>query len=103
MTKYQKFTDYLVGKLHNPQEAKAFLDASIIEYEEDGNTEAFMLALRYIAEAQGGISKLSQKTHLNKQNLYKILSGKTTPKFDTTLAIMKGLGFRFVVRPTAII
>ena len=95
--KYQKFQDYLVEKLRNKKEAKAFLDAAILELEEDGDVEAFLLALRYLAEAKGGINQLSQHSHLNRQNLYKILTGKTVPKFDTTLSIMNSLGYRFKV------
>lgn len=95
--KYQKFQDYLVEKLRSKREAKAFLDTAIEAFEEDGDVEAFLLALRYLAEAKGGVSELSQKSRLNRQNLYKILSGKTVPKFDTTLSIMNGLGYRFKV------
>lgn len=95
--KYQKFQDYLVEKLRSKKEAKAFLDAAILEFEEDGDIEAFLLALRYLAEANGGMSQLSEKSNLNRQNLYKILTGKTVPKFDTTLSIMNSLGYRFKV------
>lgn len=95
MTKYQKFQDYIVEKLQDPIEAQAFLDVAIEDYEEDGNTEAFMLALRYLTEAKGGVSKLSQVTQLNRQNLYKVLTGKTEPKLATTFSIMKGLGYHF--------
>lgn len=91
--KYQKFQDYLIEKLQDPVEAQAFLDAAIEEYEEDGDTEAFMLALRYLTEAKGGIGKLAKVTHLNRQNLYKVLTGKTSPKLETTFSIMNGLGY----------
>lgn len=49
--KYQKFQDYLVKKLHNKKEAKAFLEVAILSFEEDQDVEAFRLALRYLAEA----------------------------------------------------
>ncbi len=94
---YQKFNDYLIERLKDPKEAQSFLDTSIDEYEEDHDVAALMLALRYITEAQGGIAKLSERTHLNRQNLYKILTGKTKPQLDTTLSIIKGLGFRLAV------
>ena len=97
--KYQKFQDYLVEKLRDPEEAQIFLDTAIEAYEEDRNTEAFLLALRYLAEARGGINVLSKNTKLNRQNLYKVLTGKTTPKFDTTVSIMKGLGYHLRAEP----
>lgn len=96
---YRKFNDYLIEKLKDPKEAQSFLVASIIEYEEDHDVAVLMLALRYITEAQGGIAKLSARTHLNRQNLYKVLTGKTKPQLDTTLSIIKGLGFRLAVEP----
>jgi probable addiction module antidote protein len=88
------FNEYFVEKLRDPEEAKAHLELAIEEYEKDGDVAAFMLMLRFIAEAHGGIAKLAERSHLNRQNLYKILTGKTTPRLDTTLTIMKGLGYR---------
>ena len=91
------FNKYFIDELKDPTEAKAHLELAITEYEKDGDTASFMQMVRLVAEAQGGITKLSQRSHLNKQNLYKILTGKTTPRFDTTLSIMKGLGFKLHV------
>ncbi len=90
---FERFDKYLVNKLQDHHEAKAHLELAISEYEKDGDTAAFMLMLRFIVEAQGGVPQLSEKTHLNKQNLYKILTGKTTPRFDTMISIIKGLGY----------
>ena len=91
-----KFNDYLVDRLKDPIEAKAHLELAISEYEQDGDTAAFMLMLRLIVEAQGGIPQLSERAHLNRQNLYKILTGKTIPRFDTMVSIIKGLGYHLV-------
>ena len=91
--KYLKFKDYLIEKLRDPAEALAFLDTAFQEYEEDGDTEALLLALRYLTEARGGVPKLSRRAHLNKQNLYKILTAKTAPRFDTMISIINGLGY----------
>lgn len=41
------FKGYLEKKLRSKKEAKAFLDAAMLEFEEDGDIEAFLLALRY--------------------------------------------------------
>lgn len=95
--KYQKFQDYLVEKLRQPEEAENFINAAIAEYETDGDTKSLMLAIRYLAEAKGGLAKLSTKTHLNRQNLYKILTGKTTPNLSTTFTILNGLGYNLQV------
>lgn len=97
--KYTKFQDYLVEKLRDPEEAKAFLDAAIDSFEEDNDTEAFMLSLRYLTEAKGGVAKLSKVTKLNRQNLYKVLTGKTSPKLETAFTILKGLGYHLRAEP----
>ncbi len=95
---YLKFNDYIVEKLRDATEAKAFLEAAIKEYEKDNDAAALMLALRYITEAQGGVPQLSERAHLNLQNLYKILTGKTIPRFDTLISIINGLGFHFALK-----
>ncbi len=68
------YHDNLIESLKDSQKAEAYLKVALEEYEIDKDPEAFLLALRNVAEAQGGLSKLAQKTHLNRQNLYKTLS-----------------------------
>jgi probable addiction module antidote protein len=76
-----------------------YLSVALEEYEKDGDTEAFLLALRDVTEAQGGIAKLAERTKLNRQNLYKALSDKGNPRLETVGAILHGLGFRLSVEP----
>lgn len=72
------------------------------EYEKDNNKEAFLTALKDVADAQGGLSVLAERTNLNRQNLYRALSGKGNPQFNTLAAILNGLGFRIVIQSTKI-
>lgn len=88
------FGQYMIEQLQDPDEAKAHLELAIDEFSKDGDSEAFMLMLRLVAEAQGGVAQLAKKSNLSRQNLYKILTYKTVPKFNTALAIIKGLGFK---------
>ena len=46
-----KYRDYLIGILADPEEAIIYLEVSIEEYQKDGDTVAFLLALQSIAEA----------------------------------------------------
>jgi hypothetical protein len=46
--------EYLIKSLRDPKEAIAYLRVALEEYEQDGDTEFFLLALRNIAEARGG-------------------------------------------------
>lgn len=61
------------------------------EYHKDGDVKALLIALRNIAKAKGGMEQLPKKTHLNRQNLYHILSDKGNPTLDTFELILKGL------------
>ena len=96
---YRKFEDSLKERLVDADYARVFLDVALEEYEKDGDTEAFLLALRDVAEAQGGIGKLAERTNLNRQNLYRALSDKGNPRLETVGAILHGMGFRLSVEP----
>lgn len=91
------YHDNLVESLKDIEKAEAYLKVAFEEYEEDKYPEIFLLALKNVAEAQGGISKLAIKTHLNRQNLYRALSSKGNPTLDTLDAILHGLGFRLSI------
>lgn len=96
MTRY--FRDYHMDWLKKFENANEYLEVVLEEYEKDGDTESFLLALRDIAEAQGGISELAKRTNLNRQNLYRTLSSTGNPKLNTILAIIHGLGFKLSVK-----
>ena len=61
--------------LADPSEAAEYLNAALA----DGSQEVFLLALKDVANARG-ISEISRLSHLNRENLYKILSTKGNPK-----------------------
>lgn len=94
---FRKYEDSLRERLADPEYARVFLDVALEEYEQDGDTEAFLLALRDVAEAQGGITKLAEQTKLNRQNLYKALSEEGNPRLKTLGAVLHELGFRLSV------
>jgi len=59
-----KYRDYLIGILADPEEATIYLEVSIEEYQKDGDTVAFLLALQSIAEAQAGNNELLFQVYL---------------------------------------
>ena len=98
MTKrYRTFEDYNQEKLRNPEDARLYLEIALEAYEEDGDKEAFLMALRDVALAHGGISQLALRTTLSRQSLYKALSGRGNPTLDTLGTILHGLGFRLSI------
>jgi len=95
----RNFRDYVKDKLKDPEEAISYLNTALEEYEKDRDTEAFLLALRTVTEARGGVSELARKTNLNRQHLYKTLSNKGNPRLNTLETVLHGLGFRLSIVP----
>lgn len=91
------YHDGLIAALEDPSEAYAYLQVAVEEYQEDNDTEALLVALRNITDAQGGMTVLAEKTHLNRQNLYNVLSKKGNPRLNTFGMILKGLGFKLTI------
>lgn len=58
--------------------------------------EAIMLAIKEVAEVRG-IAHLAETSELNRENLYRALSGKTYPRIDTFFKILNALGLRLTV------
>lgn len=95
----RKFKDVLLEQLKDAKAAQAYLMVALEAYEEDQEADAFLSALRDVAEAHGGLSQLAQRAHLNRQNLYRALSRKGNPKLETVGAVLHGLGFRLSIEP----
>lgn len=58
----QNYEEWLINSLKDKKEASAYLQVALEEYQRDNDVECLLLALRHVAEAQGGIGLLSQKT-----------------------------------------
>ncbi len=99
MKKLPKFRETLLQDLKDPEYACSYLSIALEEYEKDRDSAAFLMTLRDVAEAQGGISKLAQKINLNRENLYRVLSSKGNPRLNTIETVLHGLGFRLDIQP----
>ena len=97
MNAYRDFKDYHIEQLRDPEDAKVYLSVALDEYEKNGDLEAFLLAVRDVAEAQGGMSRLAERVSLTREGLYKALSKNGNPQLNTMCEILHGLGFRFSV------
>lgn len=98
MNKTVNFKQWHIEQLKQADDAKAYLEVALEEDEKDRDTAAFLEALRDVAEAQGGIGKLAERTNLTRQNLYRVLSKNGNPRLDTIGAILHGLGYRFSIK-----
>ncbi|MFN7095999.1 MAG: DNA-binding protein [Gammaproteobacteria bacterium] len=93
------FHALLIESLHDPEKATAYLQVALEEYQEDGDTEIFLLALRNVVEAHGGVGHLAKQTKLNRQNLYQVLSKKGNPRLNTLGILLKSLGLQLSIEP----
>lgn len=78
--------------LAEPEEAAAYLNAAL----EDGSQDVFLMALRDVAEARG-LTRLARETSLNRENMYRILSGKGNPQLSSLNALLDSLGLKLAV------
>ena len=54
----------------------------------------FMSAFAEVVEAQGGVGKFAEKTHLSRQSIYNAIKHKSL-RADSLFEIVRGLGLRF--------
>ncbi len=101
MKEMRKYRDYLIERLSNREEAIGYFQAALEEYQNDGDTLAFLIALRSIAEAQGGLDELARRTHTAPDLLVKILAREDESHLDTIRVILDVLGCRLSVVETA--
>lgn len=95
MPKSRSYQAQLVHSLKDPEEAAAYLSAAFEEIDK----ELFLLALKNVADAQGGLSRLAEISGLNRENLYRMLSNKGNPEFYSLVTLLDSLGFQLVVEP----
>ena len=86
------YHDWLIKRLKaDPEEASEYLNAAL----EAGDKKAFLMALRNVIEARGGMTKFARASKINRVSLYKMLSGKGNPGFLNILTVLQHAGFGF--------
>jgi probable addiction module antidote protein len=96
MKKSTAYQPNLIECLRDAGEAEEYLNAAL----EEDDPELFLLALRNVAEAQGGVGQLAEKAKLNRESLYKMLSERGNPELRSLDALLHALGFRLAVTAT---
>jgi probable addiction module antidote protein len=97
VTKTESYREKLLDALKNPDEAVHYLNACL----EDEDHRVFLLALRDVAEAHGGIRALSRDTSLNRESLYRMLSESGNPSLNSLAAVLNACGLRLAVQSAA--
>jgi probable addiction module antidote protein len=92
--------DAMVAELReNADYAEIYLQTALEDIYEEGGIAAFLIALRRVVEARGGISEISRKSGLSRQQLYKTLSEKGNPTITTLTEITRAAGVRLIPHP----
>lgn len=85
----------LFNDLKDPEFAAMYLENVL----EEGTLDTFLIALRNVAEASGGVGALAKAADLGRESMYKTLSEQGNPQFATVQSILKALGFKLSIGP----
>ena len=88
-TPYNPF-DYLESK----EEINEYLNNAFM----DDDPRVFIVAIGYLARKKG-MAQVAREAGLNRESLYKSLSGEGNPAFSTIKKITKVLGIHLVAQP----
>ncbi len=81
----------------DPEFAEAYLQAAFEELDEEGGEAAFLMALRHIVEARGGMAVIAEKAGLSRESLYRALSPRGNPTLRTMRQVVHAAGLKFAV------
>lgn len=63
---------------------------------QDDDPRIFMIALGNVTKAKG-VAQIARKTGLNRESLYKVFSGQSSPQWSTVQSVMKALGCHLAI------
>jgi len=87
------YDDLLIEMLKDEDRALAYLNAALDEQD----PRVFLVALRNVTQAQGGVAKVAASAGVNRESLYRALSGRGNPSVQTLTAVLGALGARLSV------
>jgi len=90
------FKDSPIAKdLQDPDFAAEYLEEALAE-----DFQNFIIALRNVADANGGLGQLAQFSNLGRESLYKTLcaNGSSSPYFSTIHQILDALGMKLSIQ-----
>ena len=93
MPRSAPYDDLLMEMLKDEERALAYLNAALDEQD----PRVFLIALRNVTQAQGGIAKVAAHSGLNRESLYRALSNNGNPSVQTLAAVLGALGARLSV------
>ena len=92
MRKMRTFHEYLIEKLSDLDEAMLYLEVVIEDYHDDSDAFGFLIGLRCVVEAQGGVNELIRQTDIDPRDWLKVLSSNGKQDLNTLEEILNDLG-----------
>lgn len=89
----KNYRDDLLERLKNADYAAEYLAQVLAEKDQ----AAFLVALKDVVEATGGMSRLARRAKVERPSLYKIFSKNGNPTLATLQSILDALGLRVTV------
>lgn len=94
MPKTGDYKTDLLERLSDPEYAAGYLSACVQEGQEE-----FLLGLRNVAQAQGGLKQVSEATNLNRESLYSMLSEEGNPRLSSLFTVLNACGLQIQCAP----
>ena len=87
--------DYLYKELQKPKEAAAYLNECL----KDEEPAVFLMALRNVIKANGGMTKLAEEIERNREGLYRSFSDNGNPGINTLVDALDAFGLELNIKP----
>ena len=100
LDKAPDFDTDMMEQLQDPEFEAGWIELTLQELLEDGDFNTFIRCLTYVVKARGHgeITRLANASDIDRSNLSEILSGKVTPRIDTALKLIRGLGYEYDIK-----
>lgn len=95
----KSYQDDLLIRLSDPEYSAQYLKAALDETLEDGNMEAFLLALKNIVDAKGSVQAVASDADISRQHLHRLLSGSGNPTLETLASVLQAVGLTIDFKP----
>ena len=80
--------------LNSPEEVAVYIESVL----EEDDPALLLVALRNVADSQGGMAMMAEHSGLSRESLYRTLSKNGNPKISTLMLILKALGLHLSVK-----
>ncbi len=82
-------TKILLERLTDPEQAAEYLSACY-----DEGPDIFLIGMRDVIDAQGGVGRIAKSSKLNRESLYRLVSRKGNPRLTSLNAVLTALGLK---------